>query len=188
MIVLGVVGHRILAEPAKIRTGVQQGLKRIEETFPGSALTVLSALAEGADRLVAREVLTRAGATLVAVLPVPQADYVTDFDSAESKAEFLELVGRADEIIELPPQTSRDAAYQSAGDYIAAHCDVLMTVWDGRQAQGLGGTGATVTYARDNRIPLVWIKAGNRKPGTLEPTSLGAAQGEVLFENFGSTR
>jgi hypothetical protein len=186
VIALGVVGHRILAEPAKIRAGVQRGLRRIDETFPGRTLTVLSALAEGTDRLVASEVLARPGALLVAVLPLAQADYLTDFESAASKAEFLKLIGSAHEVIELPPQATRDAAYQSAGDYIVNHCDVLMTVWDGQDAQGQGGTGATVARARQKQIPLVRIKAGNRKPGTLEPTSLGAEQGDVLFENFGS--
>lgn len=185
---LGVTGHRILAEPAKIRAGVRRGLQRIDETFPGHALTVLSALAEGADRLVAKEVLASPDAILVAVLPLAQADYLTDFVSAASKAEFLELIGRAHEVVELPPEPSRDTAYQSAGDYVVSHSDVLMTVWDGRDAQGQGGTGATVALARRKQIPLVWIKAGNRKPGTMKPTSLGAAEGEVLFENFGGDR
>ena len=188
MIVLGVTGHRILAESAKIRAGVRRGLERISETFPGHPLTVLSSLAEGADRLVAKEVLAAPGALLVAVLPVARTDYLTDFTSAASRDEFLELIGRAHQIVELPPQASRDASYQSAGNYVVNHCDVLMTVWDGRDAQGKGGTGATVARARRKQIPLVWIKAGNRKPGTMKPTSLGAAQGEVLFENFGRDR
>lgn len=188
MIVLGVTGHRILAEPAKIRAGVRRGIQRISETFAGHALTVLSALAEGADRLVAKEVLATPGALLVAVLPVAPADYLTDFASAASRQEFLNLIGRAHEVVELPPQSNRNAAYESAGDYVLSHCDVLMAVWDGRAAQGRGGTGAAVARAREKQIPLVWIKAGNRKPGTMKPTSLGAAQGEVLFENFGGDR
>jgi hypothetical protein len=184
VIALGVAGHRILAEPGKIRTAVRRGLDQIEETFPGHTLTVLSALAEGADRLVAKEVLARSGSMLVAVLPVTQTDYLEDFDSAASKAEFLELIGKAHEVIVLPPAASRDRAYESAGNYVVEHCDVLMAVWDGRDAQGQGGTGGTVADARRKRIPIVWIKAGNRKAGTMQPTSLGAAQGEVQFENF----
>ena len=188
MIVLGVAGHRVLAEPEKIRAGVQQGLRRIDETFSSHTLTVLSALAEGADRLVAKAVLACPGALLIAVLPLAKADYLTDFASAASKAEFLNLIAGAHEVIELPPQSSRNAAYQAGGDYIVSHCDVLMTVWDGQDAQGQGGTGAAVARARLKQIPLIWIKAGNRKPGTRTPTSLGAGQGEVLFENFGGDR
>ncbi|MDP9177408.1 MAG: hypothetical protein M3O61_06990 [Gemmatimonadota bacterium] len=188
MIVLGVTGHRILAEPAKIRAGVRRGLHRISNAFPDHALTVLSALAEGADRLIAKEVLASPGALLVVVLPIAQEDYVTDFVSAASRAEFLKLIERAHQVIELPPQPSRNAGYQSAGDYVVSHCDVLMTVWDGRDAQGQGGTGATVALARRKQIPIVWVKAGNRKPGTMTPTSLGVAQGEVSFENLGGGR
>jgi hypothetical protein len=29
-----------------------------------------------------------------------------------------------------------------------------------------------------------WVHAGNRRPGTQEPTSLGAEQGKVTVENF----
>jgi hypothetical protein len=57
-------------------------------------------------------------------------------------------------------------------------------VWDGQGAQGQGGTGGIVAEARKCGLPIAWVHAGNRRPGTLEPTSLGAEQGEVSFERF----
>ena len=54
MVAIGVTGHRILTELDKINAGVAEALHRIEQAFPGQPLTVISALAEGADgRLVA---------------------------------------------------------------------------------------------------------------------------------------
>lgn len=44
--------------------------------------------------------------------------------------------------------------------------------------------GAIVAAARGRSLPLAWIHAGNRTPGTLEPTSLGEAQGEVTYEHL----
>ena len=64
------------------------------------------------------------------------------------------------------------------------HCDVLITVWDGQGAQGVGGTGGIVAEARKKNMPIAWVHAGNRKPGTEEATSLGEGQGMVLYENF----
>ena len=181
---IGVTGHRLLGELEKVEGGVNEALRKIEEAFPGRSLTVVSALAEGADRLVARRVLERSGARLVAPLPLPRADYMADFESAASTREFLALLEKATQVVELPAAASREEAYEAAGSYVLERCDVLLTVWDGRGAQGHGGTGSIVARARVRVLPIAWVHAGNRKPGTREPTSLGDEQGRVTFENF----
>ncbi len=38
-----------------------------------------------------------------------------------------------------------------------------------------------VAQARARHIPIAWVHAGNRRPGTMEPTSLGPDQGKVTF-------
>jgi hypothetical protein len=184
MVAIGVTGHRFLAELDRLAAGVDEALGRIEQAFPGRPLTVISPLAEGADRLVARRVLARPGARLVVPLPLPQSEYVTDFEPAESKGEFLALLSRADEVIALPPAATRDEAYAAVGRYVLDHCDVLIALWDGQIAQGEGGTGEIVAEARQRGPPLAWVRAGNRVPGTEEPTTLGEEQGKVTFERF----
>jgi hypothetical protein len=54
----------------------------------------------------------------------------------------------------------------------------------GRSLQGQGGTGEIVSLARSRHLPIAWVHAGNRKPGTKEATSLGQAQGGVTLEGF----
>jgi hypothetical protein len=184
MVAIGVTGHRILTELDEIKAGIDEALRHIEQVFPGRPLTVLSSLAEGADCLVVHQVLTRSQARLVVPLPLPKADYLTDFTSTESKQEFLRLLARADDVIELPLAPTRNQAYEAAGNYVLDHCDVLLAVWDGQDAQGQGGTGAIVARARQRSLPIAWIHAGNRKPGTQEPASLGTDQGKVTFENM----
>src|SRR5664279_876108 len=105
---IGVTGHRVLAEPDKVVAGVEAALARIAETHPGRSLTIVSALAEGADRLAMAAAMKRGGTRLVAVLPLPKYDYLGDFESAQSKDEFLALLDGADEEIELPPRESRE--------------------------------------------------------------------------------
>jgi hypothetical protein len=184
LIRVGVTGHRALAELDKINAGVEEALRRIEQLFPGEALTVISALAEGADRIAAHQVLARPGARLVVPLPLPRSDYMADFGSEASRSEFLRLLDRAEQVTEMPPAAARDAAYEAAGEYVLNTSDVLIAIWDGRPAQGQGGTAEVVTRARERGLPIAWVHAGNRKPGTREASSLGDQQGLVTLENF----
>lgn len=184
MVAVGVTGHRFLADLERLTAGVEVALDRIEQAFPSEPLTVISPLAEGADRLVVQRVLARPGAQLVVPLPLPKSDYSADFESTSSREEFMDLLAQADEVVALPPAINRDQAYATAGRYVLGHCDVLIAIWDGKPAQGLAGTSEIVALARAGGLPLAWIHAGNRLPGTDVPTSLGMEQGKVTFERF----
>lgn len=184
MIRIGVTGHRILAEVEKIEAGIAEALRFIEHKFPGETLAVVSSLAEGADRLVVRQVLARPQTRLIVPLPLPESDYLNDFATEKSKEEFRHLLGLAWEVIVMSPAPSREEAYEAAGRYVQQHCDVLVAIWDGQQAQGLGGTGGIVAEARRRNLPIAWVHAGNRRPGTQEPTTLGDEQGKVTYKNF----
>jgi hypothetical protein len=184
VLMIGVTGHRILAEQDRLDVALADVVDRLSHDRP-EPWTVVSALAEGADRLVARHLLGRPGTRLVAVLPLAVDDYETDFVTPESRAEFRELLTRADEVITVPPQADRDHAYEAGGLAILGRSDVLVAVWDGRVEQGVGGTGAIVAHARERGTTVVWVHAGNRSPGTTAPTSLGPDQGRVTWERFG---
>ena len=92
---IGVTGHRVLAELPLVAAGVEAALDRIEAAFPGQAPVVISALAEGADRLVTQAVLRRPGARLRVVLPMARSEYLADFATPRSRVEFLALLDEA---------------------------------------------------------------------------------------------
>ena len=138
------------------------------------------------------EIVAAAGMTLArcgeppelrieAILPLPKFDFLDDFASPASKEEFLRLLARADKVTELPPRTSRDEAYAAANDRLLDAADLLVAVWDG---QDNGGTAETVARARACGLPLAWVHAGNRTPGTTEPPSPDAHQDTVTYERF----
>ena len=183
MMAVGVSGHRVLAERGLIEAGLGRVIGRMAAAFPGE-WTVVCSLAEGADRLVTWRLLARGGSRLVAVLPLRRMDYEGDFAGAASRREFRDLLGRAAAVVQVAAQPRRDKAYEAAGRAVLDRSDVLIAVWDGREAQGLGGTGGVVAEARRRELPVAWIGAGNRRPETLEPVSLGAWQGTVSFERF----
>ncbi len=159
---IGVSGHRTLSSSDQLAAEVRQLIPRLKNLAPTSSdtpllLTVVSPLAEGADRLVAREVLAHDRATLEAVLPYAQADYEASFGDEASREEFRALLARAAIKTELPATESREESYEQAGQYVVERCDVLIALWDGQPAQGTGGTADIVAWARDRGVPVFWI-------------------------------
>lgn len=187
-LLVGVTGHRVLAEPRLVREGVAEAMCAIESRFPGRTLTAVSSLAEGADRLVAYSVLARPGGRLVAVLPLPAADYRGDFSSAASAREFDELLARAHKVIEVGATAGapdgREEAYREAGLRMLDLSEVLIAIWDGELPRGRGGTGEIVRRAHARGLPIAWVRAGNRRSDTGRAVSLGPAQGFVTLEGF----
>ncbi|MGD1056100.1 MAG: hypothetical protein ABR992_01665, partial [Solirubrobacteraceae bacterium] len=91
---IGVTGHRQIIDEGTVATEVADRLEAVREMFPATRFTpvvfsVLSALAEGADRLVAKVALDAGldlDVELGAVLPLTVEDYMADFAAANSRA------------------------------------------------------------------------------------------------------
>lgn len=184
IIALGITGHRYLAEMDKVMRGVENTILRILEVFPGSSFKVISSLAEGADRILVKRLLIIPRSSLWVTLPLPVEEYLKDFMTSASKEEFRYLLGQAERMVNMPATNKREEAYLAAGKYILKNSDVLLAIWDGKHAQGEAGTAEIVALARESGMPLAWIHAGNRMPGTETATSLGSEQGKVTFEHF----
>ncbi len=168
-IFVGVTGHRNLTAVARLVKAIDAALEEIERGQAGEGaaairLVALSPLAEGADRLVAGRVLAREGGELEVVLPLPENEYAADFRTAGSRAEFAELLARARSIERLPPSPTRAEAYARAGRYVVDHCDVLITIWDGKPEEGPGGTAEVVRYARAQGRRIAWIDPNGAGP------------------------
>jgi hypothetical protein len=99
---IGVTSHRNIpaAQVGAIRQRVREFFARLDRDYPDLPLTVVSALAQGGDQLVAEEALA-AGARLVAVLPKDSAPYAPDFHDAAEHARVDSLCART-QLIALP--------------------------------------------------------------------------------------
>lgn len=183
---VGVTGHRILTDLRPVVDSIDAALAHIRAAYSGRPLSVLSALAEGADRLVAEAVLRTPGGKLAAVIPFDLDDYASDFgpDGSPSRIHFGCLLKRAARVIQLPSRATRAEGYEQGGHHVVDHGDVLLAIWDGQGPQGQGGTAEIVARARAEGKPLIIICAGNRKPGTHEPTTLGEEQGKLVIEGL----
>ena len=182
--VIGVTGHRFLAEVPKLRASVRVAVRRIADRFPDRTYVLLSSLAEGADRLVACAAMEEFEAALVVPLPMEVDAYTATFQSQASVAEFRRLLRRASRATTPSPEVATTDPWMRAGAYIANNSDALIALWDGREAQGEGGTADVVALALRRRIPVFHVLTGNRIPGTTQPTSLGEKQGELVVHNL----
>ena len=168
---IGVTGHRELDDPDGLRAAVRKALRGLIELLPvaptaGLTPVVVSALAEGADRLVAEEILADPEARLEVALPLPLLDYEEDFKTEASKEEFRRLLARASVKWTAPTTEDRNKAYEQAGQYVVDRSDALIALWDGEDPRGKGGTAEIVAYAQENGVPIAWINTH----GSPEPT------------------
>jgi len=168
---IGVTGHRKLADEQLLRNRVQKVLSSVDKILSHTPHTfaVISPLAEGADRLVAEEVLDHPPSGdmekpyLEAVLPFPESDYIRDFETLESKDEFKAFLAKARSIRTLEKLEPRAASYEQGGHYVVDNCDVLIAIWNGKAAAGQGGTAEIVEYARNLGKHIFWINSENGK-------------------------
>ena len=154
---LAVTGHRDLnpEDQAPLKRQVESIFAELARKYPHTPLHLMSGLAEGADRLAAYAAL-ESGIRLVACLPMEQSLYETEFKSAGSRREFVELLGRASRIVTLPladnttaqaarPQgLPRDLQYEALGRYLIAQSQILIALWDGIDTELPGGTASVV--------------------------------------------
>lgn len=174
-------GHRFLANLAALEVGVQAGLEAIRSRFPGRTIVILTALAEGADTFVVRVALKDPSNLVRFVLPMPTESYLESFSSDEARMEFRRLF--RPEAAAFLNQSSADA-FAALRDFLIERADALLALYDGCPAQGPGGTAEVVKGMRSKGKPVVVVRAGNRRPGTFEPTSLGALQGTLVLYGF----
>lgn len=157
MTAVGVTGHQSM--PPEAVEFAERQLEQFLAAQPGP-LVGLSCLAAGSDQLFARAVLN-AGGSLIGV--IPSKGYESTFDGA-ARATYVELLGRCTEVIALEYDHPAEEAFMAGGEEVARRCDVLVAVWDGCPAAGLGGTADAVAFARSlgKQVVVMWPEGVRR--------------------------
>jgi hypothetical protein len=162
-VLVGVSGHRDLvnADLPVIRSHVVEALARIERMSPNSAHLLISALAVGADQLVA-EVAFERGWQVVALLPMALDDFIEDFETESTRQRFRALLDGCFAIRTLPDGQldpvithRRELQYRAQGTELARQAQVVIALWDGQPApQNSVGTSWVVGVCRDGPPPV----------------------------------
>ena len=187
---VGVTGHRDLVDGDLVlyRTCIEALFDDLRRRYPDTPLRVLSALAEGADRLPIEIALAR-GDQVAVVLPLPVAEYERDFGPRVEP--FRALLARipADRVFTMPPMDSpahRDTHYERAGHHVATHCHLLLALWDGVANERAGGTAEIVRFMLNGSVarpldaedpsaasdggPVAWLRARRASAPTADTT------------------
>ncbi len=188
---VGVTGHRssrLSADQiARIDRQIQSTLAAIAECV-GRALDryrlqyadaepilyFVSALADGADTLAAKRAV-ESGWRLLAPLPFSTDTYASDF-SEEDRKEFDALLARADAVAELDgfrdSPVAEERAYLQAGLVTVDQSDLVIAVWDGQEARGIGGTAMIKEEAVTAGKAVIWLNAAaDKSPILVRPDS-----------------
>ena len=145
---VGVTGHQE-------RAGIDWDWVRqqIDRFLSGKAqLLGFTSLAVGTDQIFAEAVLHKNG-KLTAVIPIE--GYVSYFEG-DARARYERLLASAS-VVTLRSTKSDEQAFLDAGKWIVREVDYLIAVWDGEPAEGAGGTGDIVDYARSLAKPVLHI-------------------------------
>jgi hypothetical protein len=185
---VGVTGKRVLSDGAiaplrdrivRVLTLLREEVTRhaqspdiasVCDTARAPVFRVLSPLAEGADRLVAETALPL-GYVLEAPFPFAQADYESDFRATVPA--FRDLLGHAAHQLALDGArgSDEDPSYEAVGNYVVHNADLLIAIWDGRPAEGRGGTGDVVRLAIRAGVPVWWLPSDGTDPPRLLRTA-----------------
>lgn len=159
---VGITGHQRLKEPA--RWGwVRQELDRLLSSL-APPLVGITSLAVGADQLFA-DAIVRHGGSLEVVIPF--AGYEFTFAEGHDRDEYEQLLRRASKKEVLEGHGSDEEAYLASGKRMVDQSDLLVAVWDGLPATGLGGTGDVVAYAVQRRKRTLHLNPVTQKVGEL---------------------
>lgn len=160
---IGITGHIDLYEEDKgiLKNKIREVLHDLRKEFPNTPLILITALAEGADRLGAETALEE-GIKYIVPLPLPYDEYVKDFPN--TKDEFDNLLGSALGHFELPitkselyeishEQNARAKRYEKVGAFICKHSQILIALWDGNDISLTGGTSQVVKFKLEG-VPI----------------------------------
>lgn len=149
--ITGITGHQDLGNSNKV-FDISKALKRI---FTEEQITFgYTSLAIGADQLFA-EILLEAECPYCAV--IPSKGYENTFKDEKSLKNYKTLLQYADQKKVLSFDYPEEKAFYEAGKYIIESSDLLVAIWDGNPARGLGGTGDIVEYGISLKKKIIQI-------------------------------
>jgi len=163
--IVGVLGHRRLDDPATLGARIEEQLRGLATAVAarGGETHAYVSAAAGTDLLAIRAARSL-GLPVHILLPLDEAEFLEDFaefpawrDEARAALAEARAHPRRDSVQVAPTTGQRPSCYFDADARIVEGADVIVAVWNGTAAAGLGGTGQTVPLARALGKPILRI-------------------------------
>lgn len=136
--IAGITGHRELENIDWVKTKMQELIYELKIIYGYTCLAV------GADQLFA-ELLIVNNIKFTAVIPC--TNYEATFEK-ETLDYFLLSKNMASKLIELNNNQPSEKAFNEGGKTVVDNSEIIIAVWNGDEAKGLGGTADIVHYAK----------------------------------------
>ena len=176
---IGVTGTSKIKDETSVRERVKKVLLKIDKKLTDTPyhLVVISPLAQGADRIVADEIIKFRGSkyysrTCLDVI-LQNKDHKDDSPPFNNLIDISSSTRTLDEILEADFYKDIAEDYTHAGQLVVDECDFLIAVWDENETKE-GDTAHIVKYARLNSLKPLFI---------INPTNYELAS-EVYTESF----
>jgi hypothetical protein len=151
---IGFSGHMKLSNESLCRDQIRKVLSEWKAKFP-EGIGGLSSLAAGGDLLFA-EACFELGVPLRVLLPMAPAQFSQDFEAATWKRAEHALE-RAASFEVVGGELDRPHCYYECGLETVLQSGLLVVLWNGLPAQGVGGTGEMAQCSKNLGTPVIWI-------------------------------
>jgi hypothetical protein len=197
VLAIGITGHRDIGIQTYTAFRIERSIEFIFLTLSDAlnkhltreffspkppSVTVASMGAAGAD-LLAMSVAARLRFDALYILPYSIDEFRRDFEASAYADIFEDLVVKESSRFELPGMRDEGPrSYERANSVILANSDVLIAVWDGERARGIGGTAEVVQQAFDLCIPIVVVDPNRPDDPSLLWKEMDDTQAKNVFD------
>ena len=148
---VGITGHQDLG-PKETIAWLTDALETVVHQYPIDM--GITSLAIGADQLYA-EILRKNEKKYIVV--IPSEGYEKTFTNPNDLEKYKKLLRGVSKKLRLPFEKPSETAFYEAGKQLVNLSDMVIAIWDGQPAKGLGGTGDIVEYALSIKKPVVHL-------------------------------
>lgn len=153
---IGLTGHQNIGSKSdvdwvRVQLAKQFDLYSITEGF--------SCLAVGSDQLYA-EILNEKKISLTAI--IPSEEYEKTFKEKSDFRKYERLLSKAQKIVKLNYSSPTEEAFYAAGKEVVNRSDMMLAIWNGKKAKGLGGTADIVEYTKQQNKKVIHINPVDR--------------------------
>ncbi len=153
----GITGHRSLGNEKKwkwVRSTIWETVSNLTIDLGFTSLAI------GADQIFADTLIKK---QIPYKVIIPCEHYEETFESMKEQMRYNGYINQADYVIILNYPAPSEIAFFEAGKTIVKYADILIAVWDGKPAKGLGGTADIVNLAIKQNKKYIWINPLNKK-------------------------
>lgn len=151
-ILVGITGHRDIADETELVRHIGDVIKRIIKSYPASPVVLLTPLAEGADRAAAKAVMELRAAikvSYIVLLPMEEEEYKRTFSCKESVSEYEMLKSQAAGCFTVPvcdslhidqiqdTEERYKKLYANMGTYLTLNTQILIAAWNGSEEKDI---------------------------------------------------